>query len=358
MDYNSYRRKTNEVRVGSLRIGGRAPITLQSMLNTDTHDVESCYRQALMLEECGCDILRLTAPDVESVSTFTELKKRGITMPLVADIHFNYKIALAAVEAGVDKIRINPGNIGSLEKTRLVAEAAKERDIPIRIGVNSGSVDESLLKKYGGPCAEALAESAIMHASILEELDFHKVVLSVKASDVETMIKANRLLAQRTSYPLHLGVTEAGARLRAAIKSSVGIGSLLAEGIGDTVRVSLTEDPTAEIAVAKEILSSLGLSERQGMDIVSCPTCGRTKINLISLVEEFEAAAKAEGLDKKNIKVAIMGCVVNGPGEAKEADIGVAGGSGQAILFKKGEIVKKIKEEEIIGELIKEIKLI
>ncbi len=201
MDYNSYRRKTNEVRVGSLRIGGRAPITVQSMLNTDTRDVESCYRQALALEECGCDILRLTAPDVESVSTFAELKKRGIKMPLVADIHFNYKIALAAIEAGVDKIRINPGNIGSLEKTRLVAEAAKERDIPIRIGVNSGSVDEALLKKYGGPCAEALAESAIMHAAILEELDFHKVVLSVKASDVETMIEANRLLAERTSIP-------------------------------------------------------------------------------------------------------------------------------------------------------------
>ena len=289
---------------------------------------------------------------MESVSTFAELKKRGIKMPLVADIHFNYKIALAAIEAGADKIRINPGNIGSLEKTRLVAEAAKERDIPIRIGVNSGSVDEALLKKYGGPCAEALAESAIMHANILEELDFHKVVLSVKASDVETMIEANRLLAERTSYPLHLGVTEAGARLRAAIKSSVGIGALLSQGIGDTVRVSLTEDPTAEIAVAGEILSSLGLTERQGMDIVSCPTCGRTKINLISLVEEFEARAKAAGLDKKNIKVAIMGCVVNGPGEAKEADIGVAGGDGCGVIFKHGEVLKKVSENEIVDELL------
>ncbi len=358
MDYNSYRRKTTEVHVGSLKIGGNAPIAVQSMLNTDTHDIEGCYKQALSLEECGCDILRLTAPDEESVATFAELKRRGIKMPLVADIHFNYKIALAAIEAGVDKIRINPGNIGSLEKTRLVIEAARERDIPIRIGVNSGSVDENLLKKYGGPTAEALAESALMHADILEELDFHKVVLSVKASNVETMIKANRILAERTSYPLHLGVTEAGARLRAVVKSSVGIGALLAEGIGDTIRVSLTEDPTAEIAAAKDILSALGVTERQGMDIVSCPTCGRTKIDLIGLVERFEAAAALEGIDKKNIKVAIMGCAVNGPGEAREADIGVAGGKGEALLFKKGETVRKIKEEEIIGELIKEIKLL
>lgn len=358
MEYNSYRRKTREVKVGNLKIGGSSPLSVQSMLNTDTHDVESCYLQAKALEDAGCQIIRLTAPDLESVKSFSALKKRGIKAPLVADIHFNYEIALAAIEAGVDKIRINPGNIGSLEKTRLVVKAAKERGVPIRIGVNSGSLEKNILERYGGPTPAALAESALMHASILEELDFHDVVLSVKSSSVQTMIGANRILAGKTDYPIHLGVTEAGAGLAATVKSSIGIGTLLAEGIGDTLRVSLTDNPCKEIEAANSILRALELLENPGMNIVSCPTCGRTKIDLISLVNSFEKRAKEEGIDKKNIKVAIMGCAVNGPGEAREADIGVAGGDGSALLFKKGEIVRKIKEAEIVDELVREIKLI
>ena len=358
MDYNSYRRRTREVSVGSLKIGGLSPLTVQSMLNKDTRDVEGCYLQAKALEDAGCQIIRLTAPDIESVKTFSELKARGIKAPLVADIHFNYEIALRAIEAGVDKIRINPGNIGSLEKTRLVVKAAKERGVPIRIGVNSGSLEKEILEKYGSPTAEALAESALMHASILEELDFHQVILSVKSSSVQTMIGANRILAVKTDYPIHLGVTEAGAGLFATVKSSVGIGALLSEGIGDTLRVSLTDDPCREIEAAEAILRSLELSEKAGMNIVSCPTCGRTKIDLISLVSRFEERVKAEGLDKKNIKVAIMGCAVNGPGEAREADIGVAGGSGEALLFKKGAAIRKIKEADVIDTLIGEIKLL
>ena len=356
LKYNEYRRPTSEIRVGGVIIGGNAPISVQSMTNTDTHDIEATYLQALRLREAGCDILRITAPDIQATETFSELKRRGIDMPLVADIHFDYKIALAAAEAGVDKIRINPGNIGSKDKLREVVLACKERDIPIRIGVNSGSLEKSILEKYGAPTAEALAESALYHASLLEELDFHSITISVKSSDVQSMIRANRILAKRTGYPLHLGVTEAGARSRALIKSSIGVGTLLAEGIGDTLRVSLTDDPVEEIYAAREILSALSIGENRGMDIVSCPTCGRTKIDLISLLSEFEGRVKSEGLDKKNIKVALMGCVVNGPGEAREADIGIAGGKGEALLFKKGEIIRKIKEESLIDELISEIK--
>ena len=358
MEFSQGRRKSRAVKVGNITVGGTAPVSIQSMLNTEPHDVDAAYDQICELRDAGCEIVRLTAPDIESTKTFSELRKRGITMPLVADIHFNYKIALAAIEAGVDKVRINPGNIGSRDKTREVVIAAKERSVPIRIGVNSGSLEEDILKKYGAPTAEALAESALMHADILRELDFHDIILSVKASDVKTMIAANRILAEKTDYPLHLGVTEAGARLRAAVKSSVGIGTLLSEGIGDTIRVSLTEHPKEEIYVAREILSSLDLLSDRGMDIVSCPTCGRTRIDLIGLVARFEERAKAEGIDKKNIKVAIMGCVVNGPGEAREADIGIAGGDGCAVLFKKGEVVRKLDEKEIIDELIKEIKLV
>ena len=358
MEFSKGRRKSREVRVGNITVGGGAPISIQSMLNTEPHDVDAAYRQICELRDAGCDIVRLTAPDIESTRTFSELRRRGIDMPLVADIHFNYKIALAAIEAGVSKVRINPGNIGSRDKTREVVLAAKERGVPIRIGVNSGSLEKDILEKYSAPTAEALAESALMHAGILEELDFHNVILSVKASDVRTMIEANRILAERTDYPLHLGVTEAGARMRAAVKSSVGIGTLLSEGIGDTVRVSLTEHPKEEIYVAREILSSLGLLSESGMDIVSCPTCGRTKIDLIDIVARFEDRARAEGIDKKNIKVAIMGCVVNGPGEAREADIGIAGGDGCAMLFKKGEIIKKIDEQSILDELVREIKLL
>ncbi|MBO7196693.1 MAG: flavodoxin-dependent (E)-4-hydroxy-3-methylbut-2-enyl-diphosphate synthase [Clostridia bacterium] len=352
-----YRRPCREVFVNGIGIGGSSPITIQSMTNTDTHDIEATYAQAKRLADAGCDILRITAPDLESVATFSELKKRGINIPLVADIHFDYKIALAAVDAGVDKIRINPGNIGDKSCVSEVVRACRERGVPIRIGVNSGSLEAHILKKYGSPCAEALAESALYHADILREMDFDDIIISVKSSDVQTMIGANRILAERTDYPLHLGVTEAGARNRALIKSSIGVGTLLAEGIGDTVRVSLTDDPIEEIYAARAILDSLSLSQSRGMDIVSCPTCGRTKIDLISILSHFEDRVSAEGLDKKNIKVAIMGCAVNGPGEAREADIGIAGGKGEALLFKKGEIVRKIKEERLIDELIAEIKL-
>ena len=356
MKYNDYRRQSREIRAGSLIIGGNAPISIQSMTNTDTHDIEATYRQTLALANAGCDVVRITAPDEESVRVFSELKKRGITTPLVADIHFNYKIAIKAATSGADKIRINPGNIGSKDKVREVVAACREMGVPIRIGVNSGSLEESILKKYGSPTAEALAESALYHASLLEELDFRNIALSVKSSDTQTMIRANKILAEKTDYPLHLGVTEAGAGDRALIKSSIGVGSLLSEGIGDTVRISLTDDPVNEIAAARAILDSLGISEEPGMDIVSCPTCGRTSIDLISLLSEFESRAKTEGLDRKNIKVALMGCAVNGPGEAREADIGIAGGKGEALLFKKGEIIRKIKEKDIINELIAEIK--
>ena len=349
------RRNSIAVCVGDITIGGGAPVSIQSMTNTDTHDVEATYRQVAALEGAGCDIVRITAPDIESVSTFRALRQRGITLPLVADIHFDYKIAIAAVEAGVSKIRINPGNIGSKEKCAEVVAACKERNIPIRIGVNSGSLEPRLLEKYGAPTAEALAESALSHARILEELNFDKTVISVKASSVSKMIEANRILAEKTSYPLHLGLTEAGSGNRAIVKSSIGVGTLLAEGIGDTVRISLTDDPIEEIAAAKAILSALDLKEG-GMDVVSCPTCGRTKIDLVSLSREFERAARLNGLDKKNIKVALMGCAVNGPGEAREADIGIAGGKGEALLFKKGEIIRKIPEGEIISTLIEEIK--
>ena len=358
MKYNDIRRPARAVRVGDVVIGGNAPIAIQSMTNTDTHDVAATLKQIKALESAGCDIVRLAVPDIEAASTFSALKREGVKIPLVADIHFDYKIALAAIEAGADKIRINPGNIGSRDKTEAVVKACRERGLPIRIGVNSGSVEKSILEKYGAPTAAALAESALYHVSILEDLDFHDIAVSVKASDVPTMIAANSIIAEKCAYPIHLGVTEAGARRRAVVKSSIGIGSLLSRGIGDTVRVSLTEDPTEEIYAAREILRALDLDTEKGMDIVSCPTCGRTKIDLIHLVEEFENRAKAEGLDKMNIKVALMGCVVNGPGEAREADIGIAGGKGEGLLFKKGEIIRKIKENELVDELIKEIKLL
>ncbi len=328
------------------------------MTNTDTHDIEATHKQVMAISEAGGDIVRITAPDIESAETFRALKRRGVTTPLVADIHFNYKIAVAAVKAGADKIRINPGNIGSRDKVREVVLACREYGVPIRIGVNSGSLNESILKKYGAPTPKALAASALEHVKILEELDFSDIAISVKASDVRTMIEANRILAESTSYPLHLGVTEAGARTRALVKSSVGIGTLLAEGIGDTIRVSLTDDPIKEIHAAREILSSLGLSDKPRMDIISCPTCGRTNIDLIKLLSDFEARAEREGLMNKNIKVAIMGCAVNGPGESREADIGVAGGVGEALLFKHGEIVRKLSEDRIVDELIEEIKLL
>ena len=356
MDYNTYRRKTNPIMVGDVGVGGDFPISIQSMTNTDTYNYESVTQQCRELEAAGCDIVRITVPDADAAECIKYLKRSGIRMPIVADIHFDYRAAVASVECGADKIRINPGNIGDKNRIREVVRACTERKIPIRIGVNSGSLEREILEKHGSPTAEALAESALYHASILEELDFHNIAISVKSSDVAAMVAANRIIAEKTEYPIHLGVTEAGARDAALIKSSIGIGSMLLSGIGDTVRVSLTEDPVREIGAARNILRSLRLIA--GMDIVSCPTCGRTNIDLISLLSEFEARTRIEGLDKKNIKVAIMGCVVNGPGEAREADVGIAGGVGEGLLFRHGKIIKKVKEDKLIDELIDEIKRI
>lgn len=350
------RRRTRTVRVGNLTVGGQSPITIQSMTNTDTHNIDATYDQTMRLYEAGCDIVRITAPDLESVKTFEVLKARGVPVPLVADIHFNHEIAIACANAGVDKIRINPGNIGSDDRVAAVVEACKKNGTPIRIGVNSGSLEKHILARHGAPSAAALAESALYHASLLERFDFYDVILSVKASTTRTMIEANRILAQKTDYPLHLGVTEAGGGDSAIVKSSIGIGTLLAEGIGDTLRVSLTADPVEEIYAAREILKALELTENGGMDIVSCPTCGRTKINLIPLLAEFKDRVRSEGLDRLNIKVALMGCAVNGPGEAREADLGIAGGDGEGLIFKKGVILRKVREDRLIDELIEEIR--
>lgn len=355
MSYNDYRRKTRPIRVGSLTIGGHAKISVQSMTNTDTHDVEATYRQTVALRDAGCDVVRITAPDLDSVSSFAALRRMNVGVPVVADIHFDHRIAVA-VAPYVDKIRINPGNIGSRDKVAEVVRACREYSLPIRIGVNSGSLEKSILEKHGAPTAAALVESALYHASLLEELDFHDVAISVKASNVPNMLAANRLLAEKTDYPIHLGVTEAGARTRAIVKSSIGIGALLSEGIGDTLRVSLTDDPVREAEAAREILSALELDDRPRMDVVACPTCGRTRIALIDLVAEFERRIAADGLSDFGIKVALMGCVVNGPGEAREADIGIAGGKGEGLLFKKGEIIRKIPEDRLVDELVAEIK--
>ncbi len=349
------RRRTKEVKAGNVTIGGQSPISIQSMTNTDTHDLEATLRQVSALAEAGCDIVRITAPDLESLKTFEYLKKKGVSVPLVADIHFSSDIAVAACSSGVDKIRINPGNIGSPERVRLVTEACKRAGVPIRIGVNAGSLEKDILEKYKKPTAQALVESAMRHISLLEESGFYNTVVSVKASDVTSMLSANRLLAAKTDYPIHLGVTEAGGGYSAIVKSSIGIGTLLSEGIGDTVRVSLTDDPLREVEAAREILKALKLSEG-GMNIVSCPTCGRTKISLISMLDEFKDRVKREGLDRLNITVALMGCAVNGPGEAREADLGIAGGIGEGLVFRRGEIVKKVSEDRLIDALIDEIK--
>lgn len=350
------RRFSRTVTVGGVQIGGESPISVQSMTNTDTHNIDATYDQTMRLYEAGCDIVRITAPDLESVRTFEVLKARGVPVPLVADIHFNHEIAIACAEVGVDKIRINPGNIGSDERVAAVVEACRKYSTPIRIGVNSGSLEKHILARHGAPTAAALAESALYHASLIERYDYRNIILSVKASDTRTMIAANRILADKTDYPLHLGVTEAGGGDSALVKSAVGIGTLLAEGIGDTVRVSLTDDSVNEIYAAREILRALSLDNRGGMDIVACPTCGRTKINLIPLLAEFKARVRAEGLDSLNIKVALMGCAVNGPGEAREADLGIAGGNGEGLIFKKGEILRKVPEDRLLDELINEIK--
>lgn len=341
-------RSVHSVKVGNCTLDGQK-IYIQSMLNVPANDVEGSVKQAVALEQAGCEIVRASIPDINAVKLIPAIKE-AVNIPLVADIHFDYKLALESIAAGIDKIRINPGNIGDFEKVRLVAKACSEKNIPIRIGVNSGSLEKDILAKYGSPTPEALVESALRHAELLERCDFNDIVISIKSSDVNTMINGYRLLAEQTNYPLHLGVTEAGTKRMGIVKSAIGIGSLLADGIGETIRVSLTADPVEEIYAAKDILSALG--KGKGVKFVSCPTCGRTKINLIGLAEKVEKAL--EDVDK-DITVAIMGCVVNGPGEAREADIGIAGGDKCAVIFKKGEVLKKVSEEKILEELLAEI---
>ena len=356
MNYNEIRRKTNAVRVGSVTIGGDAKIAIQSMTNTPAHDINATIDQIRRLEAAGCDIVRITVPDKETVKTIYEAKNAGIKVPLVADIHFDYKVALECAAAGIDKIRINPGNIGADENVRAVCRACNNRSIPIRIGINSGSLEKSILAKHGAPTAEALCESALYHLSLLYKFDFDKAIISVKASDPYSMIRANELLAQSCDCPLHLGVTEAGGGSMGLIKSSIGIGGLLCQGIGDTVRVSLTDDPVTEVDAARKLFTALNIEGQNGLSIVSCPTCGRTQIGLIELVSRFERAVDAEGLGNIPVKVAVMGCIVNGPGEAREADFGVAGGRGEALFFRRGEIIEKIPEGEIVERLINELK--
>ena len=346
------RRTTRQVTVGNLAIGGGAPITVQSMLNRPAQDISGSVAQAVALEQAGCEIIRAAVPTLEDVGLIEALK-REVSCPIVADIHFDYRIALACVAAGVDKIRINPGNIGSDERVKAVADACRTANIPIRIGVNSGSVEKEILAKYSGPTPEALAESGLYHASLLEKFDFTDIVISAKSSRVEDTYYANRLLAEKCDYPLHLGVTEAGTLRSGLIKSAAGVGGLLLAGIGDTVRISLTDDPLEEVAAARTLLQSVGL-RGEGATLVACPTCGRTKIDLIGLANRVEQYLSTCTMP---IRVAVMGCVVNGPGEAKEADIGIAGGDGCGVLFKKGEIVRKVEEEKLFDALIEEIEL-
>ena len=340
------RDNTRKIRIGNVTIGGGSPVAIQSMTNTKTEDVRATVEQIHRLEKAGCQIVRSTVPTEEAARAFREIRKE-ISIPLVADIHFNYKLAIMAMENGADKIRINPGNIGSADNIRAVVSCAKERDIPIRVGVNSGSLEKQILEKYGGVTPEGLVESALEKAAIIEDLGHEKIVISIKSSDVLTSIAAHRLIAEKTDYPLHVGITEAGTILSGSIKSAVGIGIILYHGIGDTIRVSLTGDPVEEIRSAKKILENLGL-KRSGIQVISCPTCGRTEIDLIGLANEVEKMTSSYDL---SLKVAVMGCVVNGPGEAKEADIGIAGGKGCGLLIKKGQIIKKIPESELLNAL-------
>lgn len=344
------RRKSRVVKAGNVKIGGNSPISVQSMLNAPAEDAGANVRQAQALERAGCEIIRLTVPNTEAVKTLYAIKD-AVKIPVVADIHFDYRCALESVAAGADKIRINPGNIGDDEKVRAVAEACRLKGVPIRIGVNAGSLEKELLAKYGSATPEAMAQSAMRHVALLEKHDFNDIVISIKSSDVEKTVKAYRTVAKLCDYPLHLGVTEAGTPNMALVKSSMGIGSLLLDGIGDTLRVSMTADPLYEVKAGFDILKAAGI-KKDCVSIVSCPTCGRTKINLIALAEEIE---KALADVKKPLKVAVMGCVVNGPGEAKDADIGVAGGDGCGVIFKNGEVLKKVSEQDIVKELLNEI---
>lgn len=342
--------ETRKIRIGNIYVGGDSSIKVQSMTNTDTRDVESTVSQILELEKAGCEIIRCAVPDMEASEALKKITKQ-INIPLIADIHFDYKLALNSIKNGISGLRINPGNIGGNDRVKAVVEAAMEKSIPIRIGVNSGSLQKDILKSYGGVCPEALVDSALRHVEIFENFNFFDIVISVKSSDVIQMIESYRLLSKKINYPLHIGVTESGTIWRGTIKSSVGIGALLTEGIGDTVRVSLTGDPVEEIKVAREILRSVG-HLKSGIEFISCPTCGRTQIDLIRIANEVEEKLSNY---RKSITVAIMGCAVNGPGEAVRADIGIAGGNGEGLIFKKGVIVKKVKEEELVEALINEI---
>lgn len=344
------RRRSREVSVGSLKIGGDNPISIQSMTNTDTRDAKTTIEQIKKLEEVGCDVVRIAVPDMEAAKNIGEIKK-NVNIPVIADIHFDHRLALEAIDQGIDGVRINPGNIGSIEKVKMVVNKCKEKNLKIRIGVNGGSLEKELLEKYGSPTSEALVESALRHVKILEDLDFYNIVISLKSSDIYKTIEAYELISKKVDYPLHIGITESGSVKKGTIKSSIGVGALLIKGIGDTVRISLTGDPTEEVMVGKEILRSLGLLNDK-IKVISCPTCGRCNIDLISVVNEVE-----EKINKinKDMTVAIMGCAVNGPGEAKEADIGIAGGKGEGLLFKKGEIIRKIKGDNLVEELLNEI---
>lgn len=344
------RRVCKQVMVGGVPLGGTAPVSVQSMLNVPAEDIAASVEQARRLQSCGCEIVRAAVPDMAAVRLIGALKE-AVSIPVVADIHFDYKLALEAVAAGVDKIRINPGNIGDESRVKAVADACRTRNIPIRIGVNSGSLEKEILAKYGHPTAEAMRDSALYHAALLEKYDFDQIVLSIKSSDVPTMVQAYRLTAAACDYPLHLGVTEAGTKRMGIIKSAAGIGALLLNGIGDTIRVSLTDRPEEEIKAAIDLLSAVGLRHDRPR-LVSCPTCGRTAVDLIGMAHQVEE--RLQSVDKP-ITVAVMGCVVNGPGEAREADIGIAGGKGKAVLFCKGEVLRTVDEKDAVEELMKEI---
>lgn len=344
------RKKTREIRIGNVRIGGENPIAIQSMTNTKTENIKETVAQIHALQEAGCEIIRSAVPTMEAAQALGEIKEQ-IRIPLVADIHFDYRLAIAAVEHGADKIRINPGNIGSRERIQAVVDCCKEHQVPIRVGVNSGSLEKELIDKYGGVTAEGLVESALDKTALIEDMGYDNLVISIKSSDVLMCIRAHEIISQKTDYPLHVGITEAGTVYSGSVKSAIGLGNILYQGIGDTVRVSLTGDPVQEIYAAKMILKTLGLREG-GISVVSCPTCGRTQIDLIRLATQVEEMVKGFDLD---IKVAVMGCAVNGPGEAREADIGIAGGIGEGLLIKKGEIIKKVPEAELLETLRQEL---
>ena len=347
------RKMTREINIGGVKIGGNNPIAIQSMCNTDTRDVKSTVEQIKKLEKAGCEIIRVAVPDMQAAECIRDIKN-SIDIPLVADIHFDYRLALKCMDNGIDKIRINPGNIGSADRVKQVADMAKKNHIPIRVGVNSGSLEKELVEKYGGVTPQGLVESALRHVKLLEQNDFYDTAISIKASNVPFSVEVYELLSNTVDYPLHVGITEAGTVWGGTIKSAIGIGAILSRGIGDTIRVSLTGDPVEEIYAAKEILKDLNL-RKFGVEFISCPTCGRTSIDLIKIANEVES--KIKDIDK-NIKVAVMGCAVNGPGEAREADIGIAGGHGEGLIFKKGEILRKVPEEKLVDELLKEISLL